>query len=30
MAADQFGNAASRISGSMSDNAVSNDYFKDK
>lgn len=30
MAADQFGNGASRTSGSMGDNSVSNDYFKDK
>jgi hypothetical protein len=30
MAADAFGNGASRMSGNMSDNNVSNDYFKDK
>jgi len=30
MSADQFGNGASRMSGSMADNSVSNDYFKDK
>ena len=30
MSADQFGNGASRMSGSMSDNEVSNNYFKDK
>ena len=30
MSADQFGNGASRMSGSAGDNAVSNDYFKDK
>ncbi len=30
MAADALGNAASRMSGNMSDNAVSNNYFKDK
>lgn len=30
MAADQFGNGAAKMSGSMSDNAVSGDYFKDK
>ena len=30
MAADQFGNGASKMSGSMSSNSVSNYYFKDK
>jgi hypothetical protein len=30
MSADQFGNGASRMSGSVADNATSNDYFKDK
>lgn len=30
MAADQFGNGASRMSHSVGDNALSNDYFKDK
>ena len=30
MAADQFGNGASRMSGNMADNATSNAYFKDK
>jgi hypothetical protein len=30
MAADQFGNGASKMSGSMGSNSVSNDYFKDK
>jgi hypothetical protein len=30
MAADAFGNGASRMSGNMSDNNVSNNYFKDK
>ncbi len=30
MVADQFGNGASKMSGSMSENAVTNDYFKDK
>lgn len=30
MAADQFGNGAARMSGSVSNNGVSNDYFKDK
>lgn len=30
MAADAFGNAASKMSGNMSDNNMSNDYFKDK
>ncbi len=30
MSADQFGNGASRMSGSMSDNEVGNNYFKDK
>lgn len=30
MSADQFGNGASHMSGSMSDNDVSNNYFKDK
>ncbi len=30
MAADQFGNSASKMSGSMADNGTSNDYFKDK
>ncbi len=30
MTADQFGNGASRMSGSMGDNDISNNYFKDK
>ncbi|MES2373469.1 MAG: conjugative transposon protein TraJ [Bacteroidota bacterium] len=30
MAADAFGNGASRMSGSMADNSMSNGYFKDK
>jgi len=30
MSADAFGNGASRMSGSMADNATSNNYFKDK
>lgn len=30
MAADQFGNRASKMSGSVSSNSVSHDYFKDK
>jgi hypothetical protein len=30
MSADQFGNSASQMSRSVADNAVSNDYFKDK
>lgn len=30
MAADTLGNAASRISGNMSSNGLTNDYFKDK
>ncbi len=30
MTADQFGKGASKMSGSMSSNSVSNDYFKDK